>query len=122
MSADAEPRVLREVVLDQLTTGEVRAYRMWLPPLADPPRRWTNLSGAIDASRCGSASESWTSLAVTVRKYGVSTSAGGGNIAIGGAPQSGKSTFLQTMMLSAAMTHSPRDVPVLALHRLRWWG
>ena len=31
-----EQRVLREVVLDQLTTGEIRAYRMWLPPLTDP--------------------------------------------------------------------------------------
>jgi hypothetical protein len=27
-----EPRVLREVVLDQLGTGEAIAYKMWLPP------------------------------------------------------------------------------------------
>ena len=33
---EPEQRVLREVVLDQLATGETRAYRMWLPPLADP--------------------------------------------------------------------------------------
>ncbi|MCB0932160.1 MAG: type VII secretion protein EccCb [Mycobacterium sp.] len=110
MSADAEPRVLREVVLDQLTTGEVRAYRMWLPPLADPspvdelirrdrrqPLRFS--LGIMDEPR-RHRQEVW----------GVDVSAGGGNIAIGGAPQSGKSTFLQTMMLSAAMTHSPRDV------------
>ncbi|WP_234709391.1 hypothetical protein, partial [Mycolicibacterium conceptionense] len=32
MSTDAEPRVLREVVLEQLGTGESRAYKMWLPP------------------------------------------------------------------------------------------
>jgi DNA segregation ATPase FtsK/SpoIIIE-like protein len=36
MTVEPEQRVLREVVLEQLTTGEIRAYRMWLPPLADP--------------------------------------------------------------------------------------
>ena len=36
MTIESDHRVLREVVLDQLTTGEIRAYRMWLPPLADP--------------------------------------------------------------------------------------
>src|SRR5262249_5742572 len=42
--------------------------------------------------------------------WGVDLSGAGGNIAIGGAPQTGKSTLLQTLMLSAAATHSPRDV------------
>ena len=110
MNTEAEPRVLREVVLNQLTTGEVRAYRMWLPPLADPspvdelvkrdrrqPLRFS--LGIMDEPR-RHRQEVW----------GIDVSAGGGNIAIGGAPQSGKSTFLQTMMLSAAITHSPRDV------------
>ena len=36
MSTESEQRVLREVVLEQLTTGDIRAYRMWLPPLTDP--------------------------------------------------------------------------------------
>jgi hypothetical protein len=36
MSIDSGQRVLREVVLDQLGTGETIAYRMWLPPLTDP--------------------------------------------------------------------------------------
>lgn len=110
MSADAEPRVLREVVLNQLATGETRAYRMWLPPLANPspvdelvsrdrrqPLRFP--LGIMDEPR-RHRQEVW----------GIDVSGGGGNIAIGGAPQSGKSTFLQTMILSAAMTHSPRDV------------
>jgi len=42
--------------------------------------------------------------------WGVDVSGGGGNIAIGGAPQTGKSTLLQTLMLSAAATHTPRQV------------
>ncbi len=43
----------------------------------------------------------------------------GGNIGIGGAPQTGKSTPLQTMVMSAAATHQPRNVQSL-LYRPRW--
>ncbi|MCU1694398.1 MAG: peptidase, partial [Mycobacterium sp.] len=110
MSTESEQRVLREVVLEQLTTGEIRAYRMWLPPLTEPtpvnelverdqhqPLRFG--LGIMDEPR-RHRQEVW----------GVDVSAAGGNIAIGGAPQTGKSTFLQTMMLSAAATHTPRQV------------
>lgn len=31
MSIEPEQKVLREVVLNQLTTGDNHAYRMWLP-------------------------------------------------------------------------------------------
>jgi type VII secretion protein EccCb len=110
MVMDPEQRVLREVVLNQLTTGETRAYRMWLPPLADPtpvnelvgrdyrqPLRFA--LGVMDEPR-RHRQEVW----------GVDVSAAGGNIAVGGAPQTGKSTFLQTLILSAAATHTPRQV------------
>lgn len=111
MSTEAEPKVLREVVLGQLATKESRAYKMWLPPLTDPvpvnelverdyqrhPLRFG--LGIMDEPR-RHRQEVW----------GVDVSAAGGNIAIGGAPQTGKSTFLQTLMLSAAATHSPRDI------------
>lgn len=33
---NTETRTLREVILDQLSTAESRAYKMWLPPLTDP--------------------------------------------------------------------------------------
>lgn len=110
MSIEQEPRVLREVVLDQLGTGEAIAYRMWLPPLMDPtpvnelverdirqPLRFG--LGIMDEPR-RHRQEVW----------GIDVSAASGNIAVGGAPQTGKSTFLQTMILSAAATHSPRHV------------
>jgi type VII secretion protein EccCb len=109
--SETEQRVLREVVLDQLTTGEIRAYRMWLPPLTDPTpvnelvardhqRRPLRFGlGVMDEPR-RHRQEVW----------GIDVSAAGGNIAIGGAPQTGKSTFLQTLMLSAAATHTPRQV------------
>ena len=110
MTVEPEQRVLREVVLNQLTTGESRAYRMWLPPLIDPtpvdeliardqrqPLRFG--LGIMDEPR-RHRQEVW----------GIDVSAAGGNIAIGGAPQTGKSMFLQTLMLSAAATHTPRQI------------
>lgn len=110
MTIEPEQRVLREVVLGQLTTGESRAYRMWLPPLTDPvpvdelvardrrqPLRFG--LGIMDEPR-RHRQEVW----------GIDVSAAGGNIAIGGAPQTGKSMFLQTLVLSAAATHTPRQV------------
>jgi type VII secretion protein EccCb len=110
MSIEPEQRVLREVVLGQLGTGEMRAYRMWLPPLTDPtpvnelvardrrqPLRFG--LGIMDEPR-RHRQEVW----------GIDVSAAGGNIAIGGAPQTGKSMFLQTLVLSASATHTPRQI------------
>ncbi|WP_029110522.1 type VII secretion protein EccCb [Mycobacterium sp. URHD0025] len=111
MSTDAEPRVLREVVLGQLGTGESRAYKMWLPPLTDP----TPVNELIERDYQRQPLRFALGIMDEPRRHrqdiwGVDVSAAGGNIAIGGAPQTGKSTFLQTLMLSAAATHSPRDV------------
>ncbi|WP_343601681.1 type VII secretion protein EccCb [Mycobacterium sp.] len=115
MTVEPQQRVLREVVLDQLGTGEAIAYRMWLPPLKDPtpvnelierdvgqPLRFS--MGIMDEPR-RHRQDVWA----------VDVSAAGGNIAVGGAPQTGKSTFLQTLVLTAAATHSPRDVQVYCI-------
>lgn len=110
MTTQPETRALREVVLNQLSTADSRAYKMWLPPLTDPapldelvarddpvPLRFP--LGIMDEPR-QHRQDVW----------GVDLSGAGGNIGIGGAPQTGKSTLLQTMMLSAAATHAPRDI------------
>src|SRR5690606_32175220 len=111
MSVTSNQRVLREVVLDQLSTGENRAYRMWLPPWAEP-----TAVGALIA-RDPNRRPLWFGLGVMDEPrrhrqevWGIDVSGAGGNIAIGGAPQTGKSTFLQTMILSASATHTPRQV------------
>ena len=111
MSAEAEPRVLREVVLGQLATGESRAYKMWLPPLTDP----TPVNELIERDHQRHPLRFPLGIMDEPRRHrqdiwGVDVSAAGGNIAIGGAPQTGKSTFLQTLMLAAAATHTPRQV------------
>lgn len=38
--------------------------------------------------------------------WGIDVATAAGNIAVGGAPQTGKSTFLQTFILSAAASHT----------------
>lgn len=83
---------------------------MWLPPLTDPtpvdeliardrrqPLRFG--LGIMDEPR-RHRQEVW----------GIDVSAAGGNIAVGGAPQTGKSMFLQTLILSASATHTPRQI------------
>ncbi|OBH39613.1 type VII secretion protein EccCb [Mycobacterium sp. E342] len=110
MTVEAKGRALREVVLEQLSTTESRAYKMWLPPLTDPTP--VNELIARDDSQplrfaLGVMDEPRMHRQAT---WGVDVSGAGGNIGIGGAPQTGKSTLLQTMMLSAAATHSPRQV------------
>ncbi|ABM10926.1 MULTISPECIES: type VII secretion protein EccCb [Mycolicibacterium] len=111
MSIDSGQKVLREVVLEQLTTGENHAYRMWLPPLADPTpvneliardydRRPLRIGlGIMDEPR-RHRQEVW----------GVDVATAAGNIAVGGAPQTGKSTLLQTFILSASASHTPRQI------------
>ncbi|CKT64391.1 ESX-1 ATPase%2C EccCb1 [Mycobacterium tuberculosis] len=110
MTAEPEVRTLREVVLDQLGTAESRAYKMWLPPLTNP----VPLNELIARDRrqplrfaLGIMDEPRRHLQDV---WGVDVSGAGGNIGIGGAPQTGKSTLLQTMVMSAAATHSPRNV------------
>lgn len=111
MTIDSAPKVLREVVLEQLTTGENHAYRMWLPPLAEPTpvnelvtrdydRRPLRIGlGVMDEPR-RHRQEVW----------GIDITTAAGNVAIGGAPQTGKSTLLQTFILSAAASHTPRQI------------
>ena len=110
MTAGPHVRTLREVVLDQLGTWERHAHRMWLPPLSDPAplnelidrhsrQPWRFPLGIVDEPRLH-RQDVWV----------VDVSGAAGNIGIAGAPRSGKSTLLQTLVLSAAGTHSPRDV------------
>ncbi|OBA77136.1 type VII secretion protein EccCb [Mycobacterium sp. 1554424.7] len=110
MTVETKTRALREVVLEQLSTTESHAYKMWLPPLTTPtpvdeliardqrqPLRFS--LGIMDEPRRHLQGV-----------WGVDVSGAGGNIGIGGAPQTGKSTLLQTMILSGAATHTPRQV------------
>ncbi len=90
MTIESAQRVLREVVLDQLTTGQIRAYRMWLPPLANP----TPVNELVERDYQRRPLRFGLGIMDEPRRHrqevwGIDVSAAGGNIAIGGAPRPG---------------------------------
>src|SRR5688500_16754763 len=104
---------VRDRVLLQLSSGWSgrRAFQMWLPPLTQPPALNTLLErdakehqhiplripmGIIDEP-----------LRHSQHVWSITLHGSNSNAAIGGATQMGKSTFLLTMILSGAATHSP---------------
>ncbi|MET9293794.1 type VII secretion protein EccCa [Streptomyces sp. NPDC003077] len=48
-------------------------------------------------------------------RWSLDLTAAGGHVAVIGGPQSGKTTLLRTLMLSLALTHTPREVGVYGL-------
>ncbi len=110
-------RKLIATIGDQLARYGPRAPELWLPPLDDPiplsavlaraavpPGRWRWPLGEIDKP-------------FEMRRdpliFDAASSAG--NAVIHGGPKSGKSTALQTFILSAASLHSPQEVTFYCL-------
>ncbi|MBO0853726.1 MAG: type VII secretion protein EccCa [Nocardia sp.] len=112
---DGEPVTLMETVLQQFAGHGRRAHAMWLPPLGTPatldrlvgsvqPGMLQIPMAIVDKPR-QQAQDVWS----------VDLSAAGGHMAVVGGPQSGKSTALQTLVVSAAMTHTPEQVQFYCL-------
>ncbi|OBF73513.1 type VII secretion protein EccC [Mycobacterium sp. 852002-51613_SCH5001154] len=113
----ASERTAVHAVLDRLSGHGPPAHQVWLPPLGPAPALHTVLR---DAPR-GSAAltvplgivdrpfeQSRTPLMVDLR-------GAAGNVAVVGAPQSGKSTALRTLITALAATHDPRQVQFYCL-------
>jgi type VII secretion protein EccCb len=111
------PRKLVATIGDQLSHYGPKAPRLWLPPLEE--------SIALDdlLSRAGVSERQWLwPLGEIDRPFAMrrdplifdATSAAA-NLVIHGGPKSGKTTALQTFILSAAALHSPRDVTFYCL-------
>jgi S-DNA-T family DNA segregation ATPase FtsK/SpoIIIE len=119
---EASGMTLLEVVVSRLRGHGRPAHEVWLPPLAESPavndllpvadwRDPSNVNGAL-----------WLPLGVVDRPYDqrrdvlMADLAGAqGNVAIVGGPQSGKSTALRTMIMSAAATHTPEQLQFYCL-------
>lgn len=113
---------LLDVVVSRLRGHGRPAHEVWLPPLAESPAvnqllpdvNWSapsNLDGRL-----------WMPMGVVDRPYDqrrdvliVDLSAAQGNVAVVGGPQSGKSTALRTLIMSAAATHTPEQVQFFCL-------
>jgi type VII secretion protein EccCb len=111
------PRKLIATIGDQLAHYGPKAPQLWLEPLDQPI--------ALDEvlQRSGVSARQWRwPLGEIDKPFEMrrdplifdATSAGA-NLVIHGGPKSGKSTALQTFVLSAAALHSPRDVTFYCL-------
>jgi type VII secretion protein EccCa/type VII secretion protein EccCb len=111
------PRKLIATIGDQLAGYGPRAPQLWLQPLDEPilltamlaragvpPRQWQWPLGEIDKP---------FEMRRDPLVFDAASSAG--NMVIHGGPKSGKSTALQTFILSAANLHSPREVTFYCL-------
>ncbi|OBJ52180.1 type VII secretion protein EccCa [Mycobacterium sp. 1423905.2] len=111
------PRKLIATIGDQLAGYGPRAPQLWLPPLDEP----IALSAVL--ARAGLPGRHWRwPLGEIDRPFEMrrdplvfDATSSAGNMVIHGGPKSGKSTALQTFMLSAASLHSPRDVTFYCL-------
>ncbi|MHA7653090.1 type VII secretion protein EccCa [Mycobacterium sp. ML4] len=111
------PRKLIATIGDQLAGYGPRAPQLWLPPLDEP----IPLTAAL--ARAGVPARQWRWPLGEVDKpfemrrdplvFDATSSAG--NMVIHGGPKSGKSTALQTFILSASSLHSPREVTFYCL-------
>jgi S-DNA-T family DNA segregation ATPase FtsK/SpoIIIE len=118
--ADVEvrpPRKLIATIGGQLASYGPHAPQLWLPPLDEP----IPLDEVLH--RCALAARQWRwPLGEIDKPFEMrrdplifdATSAAS-NVVIHGGPRSGKSTALQTFILSAAALHSPRDVTFYCL-------
>jgi DNA segregation ATPase FtsK/SpoIIIE, S-DNA-T family len=111
------PRKLIATIGEQLAQYGPRAPQLWLEPLDEP----ITLDEVLQ--RAGVHARQWRwPLGEIDRPFEMrrdplifdATSAGA-NLVIHGGPKSGKSTALQTFILSAAALHSPRDVTFYCL-------
>ncbi|WP_327146950.1 type VII secretion protein EccCa [Nocardia sp. NBC_01327] len=110
-----EPVTVMETVLQELAGQGRAAHRMWLPPLIAPP----TLDRLVKSVPAGSLQLPWAIVDKPRQQrqdiWSVDLSGAGGHVAVVGGPQSGKSTALQTLILSAALTHTPEQVQFYCL-------
>ncbi|HYQ36010.1 MAG TPA: type VII secretion protein EccCa, partial [Mycobacterium sp.] len=111
------PRKLIATIGDQLAGYGPRAPQLWLPPLDEP----IPLTAVL--ARAGVPQGQWRWPLGEIDKpfemrrdpLVFDAASSSGNVVIHGGAKSGKSTALQTFIMSAASLHSPRDVTFYCL-------
>jgi DNA segregation ATPase FtsK/SpoIIIE, S-DNA-T family len=113
---------LLDVVVGRLRGHGRPAHEVWLPPLDESPAVNQLLPGTPWDSPENVNGRLWMPIGVVDRPYdqrrdvlNVDLSGAQGNVAVVGGPQSGKSTALRTMIMSAAATHTPEQIQFFCL-------
>jgi DNA segregation ATPase FtsK/SpoIIIE, S-DNA-T family len=120
---------LLDVVVAQLAGHGHAAHQIWLPPLDSPPALDRLLPPLSITPRygCGVEDPDWRGglravTGIVDRPFeqrrdplSVDLSAAAGHAAVVGAPRSGKSTMLRTLICSLALLHTPREVQFYCL-------
>ncbi|MGH3656581.1 MAG: type VII secretion protein EccCb, partial [Micromonosporaceae bacterium] len=105
------------------------AYQIWLPPLDEPPTLAEILPPIERTAERGLCPASWAGngqltvpLAIVDNPFEqrrdllwAELSGAAGNAVVVGAPQSGKSTLLRTLIATLALTHTPREAQFFLL-------
>ncbi|GAA0281536.1 type VII secretion protein EccCa [Cryptosporangium japonicum] len=138
---DPEPEVVTEtedtpqgetllrVLVDRLAGRGAPAHQVWLPPLEEPPtldqllpplvtdpaRGLTVAAGEWRGALRGVAGLIDRPFEQRRDLLEVDLSGAAGNVVVAGAPQSGKSTLLRTLVAGLALTHTPREVQFYGL-------
>lgn len=113
------------VIIDQLRKIKFEPYRLWQPPLTQPVAiddLVNRFLGRPWHKEYGSACNLVFPIGIIDRPYKhdqppwtVDTSGPGANVLVLGAGGSGKTTALQTLICSAALTHTPQQVQFYCL-------
>ncbi|WP_127502267.1 type VII secretion protein EccCa [Actinoplanes solisilvae] len=126
---DLDARTELAVVVDRLQGHDQPVHQVWLPPLP-PAVPLDDLLGPIaDSPERGLNAELWpvlgglqvpvavADLPLNQRQEPMILDLGGkaGNVALVGAPQSGKSMFLRTLMLSIMLTATPDEAQLAVI-------
>ncbi len=117
-----QERSLLQVVVERLRGHGRPAHEVWLPPLDISPSVDMLLPDANWRSPANHHGRLHMPMGVVDKPYEqkrdvltVDLSGAQGNVAVVGGPQSGKSTTLRTLIISAATTHSPEQVQFYCL-------